>query len=199
MHPPEEEEPASFSPPDETHEPSSPLTAMKLAMQAATEAAQARLAAKARARREASAEDQEASEIIAATAARHTPFNDPEPDPEAPSPATTTYTLSAPENIDSLVAELERSLPDVPNDEVHGDLIIKRSEEKVRAWYDLAAENALPAPLRAAPGPIDVKRLLTALLVEVGDIKRTNAILMEHMTRIEEKLDRLNRSRRQQR
>lgn len=178
---------------------SSPLEAMKLAMQAANEAAQARLAAKARARQQSSQEDQEAWEIIAATATRPTPPDGEDWDSEETPPPNPTYQLSAPENIENLVAELERILPDAPSDEVHGDLIIKRSEEKVRAWYDMAAEDALPAALRATPGPIDVKRLLTALLVEVGDIKRTNALLMEQLSRMEEKLDRINRTQRQQR
>jgi hypothetical protein len=173
----------------------SPLMAMNLAIQAATEAAQARLDAKARARKRKDPEDEEALEIIAATSSRPV---EPEPE-EEPTGIQPTFYLTTSEDIDTLIAELERTLPDAPSDEVHGDLVIKRSEEKVRAWYDLAAEDALPAALRTAPGPIDVKRLLTALLVEVGDIKRTNAILMEQLTRIEEKLDRNNRLQRQQR
>ena len=77
--------------------------------------------------------------------------------------------------------------------EVHGDLVVFKPHDQAKAWYELAAEEALPASLREVKGAVDVKMLLQALLVEIGDVKRTNAILMEHMTRLEEKVDRTNR------
>jgi hypothetical protein len=85
-------------------------------------------------------------------------------------------------------------MPDLPSDEHHGELVIVRPEEQVQTWYELAAEQALPSALRDIDGPVDVKRLLSALLVEIGDVKRTNAMLMDQLARIEEKVDRTNRT-----
>lgn len=181
----------------EAFDASSPLEAMRLALEAAQAAAQARLEAKQRSRREEglSSEDKDAEDVIAATTSSRRGASPPPRSFAGELPSS----LEGLDDLESLIAEVERSLPDAPEDEIHGELVIKRPDEKLQAWYDLAAEDALPAPLRGIPGPVDVKRLLTALLVEIGDVKRTNALLMEHMTRIEEKLDRNNRQLRQNR
>ncbi|MEB3330478.1 MAG: hypothetical protein VKQ33_14730 [Candidatus Sericytochromatia bacterium] len=178
-------------PPPEDAAASPALAAMRAAMQAAAEAADARAKAKASQRtprRVAGglASGEEDYEVLAATAR----------DPDALEQPTLTPAIELEEGGDvaSLVAELDRLLPEQPGDEVHGELVIKRGEEQVRAWYELAAEAALPQRLREVAGPVDVKGLLTALLVEIGDVKRTNALLMEQLARIEEKVDRTNRS-----
>jgi hypothetical protein len=184
----------------EAFDASSPLEAMRLALEAAQAAAQARLEAKQRSRRQEgrSSEDKDAEDVIAATTASRRGAPPPSP-PSRSFAEELPSSLECLDDLESLIAEVERSLPDAPEDEIHGELVIKRPDEKLQAWYDLAAEDALPAPLRGIPGPVDVKRLLTALLVEIGDVKRTNALLMEQMTRIEEKLDRNNRQLRQNR
>ena len=176
------------------------MFAVRLAMKAAEEAAEARARAKAAARaRQAAGEltpGDEDWEVIAATAVDRWAFeHGDDADDGAPIDlgGAAEGAESAPVDLEALVQAVERELPEMPTDEVHGDLVIKRSEEKVEAWYELAAGEALPAALRDLPGPLDVKRLLTALIVEVGDVKRTNAMLMEQLTRIEEKVDRTNR------
>jgi hypothetical protein len=194
-HPPDDPTPEQPPGSDEAA-PSPALAAMRAAMQAAAEAADARAKAKAsqRAHRRAAgdlAPGEEDYEVLAATAR----------DPEALELSTSAraYELDEGDDVESLVAELDRLLPEQPGDEVHGELVIKRAEEQVQAWYQLAAEAALPQRLRDVAGPVDVKGLLTALLVEIGDVKRTNALLMEQLARIEEKVDRTNRSMRQPR
>lgn len=176
------------------------MFAVRAAMKAAEEAAAARAKAKADARARSAAGELEPGdedwEVIAATAVDRWSFEHPDEPEVAPSidlDGGADAPLAAPEDLDDLVRAVERELPEMPKDEVHGDLVIKSHEEKVKAWYDLAAEEALPASLRDAAGPVDVKRLLTALIVEVGDVKRTNAMLMEQLARIEEKVDRTNR------
>jgi hypothetical protein len=172
------------------------LHAMRAAMQAAAEAAEARAQAKAarRARERAAGPlepGEEDYEVLAATA------RDPEAlELPALSPA---FELGEAEDVDAIVAELNRLVPEQPTDEVHGDLVIRRGEEQVQAWYELAAQAALPRQIRDVAGPVDVKGLLTALLVEIGDVKRTNALLMDQLARIEEKVDRTNRNLRQPR
>lgn len=153
------------------------LIAMREAMQAAEEAAERRRLAK--------------------VAAAHGERGRPDELPEAPSPAkeahNVAFELGEAVDLGGLIAELEAILPDVSNEERHGDLVLLRSDAQPDPWYRQASEEALPAALRAIKGPIDVKTLLQALLIEVGDVKRTNAILLEHMTRLEEKIDRTNR------
>ena len=176
------------------------MFAVRAAMKAAEEAAEARAKAKAEARARAAAGELEPGdedwEVIAATAVDRWAFEHGD-DADAPAPIVLepdTGAAALPEDLDALVEAVERGLPEMPRDEVHGDLVIKSHEEKVKAWYDLAAEEALPASLRDADGPLDIRRLLTALIVEVGDVKRTNAMLMEQLTRIEEKVERTNRT-----
>lgn len=177
------------------------MIAVRLAMQAAQEAADARAEAKARERARRPAGDlargDEDFEVIAATAVDREAFERASAEDDDAG-LLVTFDLDGqdalPLDVDDLVEELARSLPDVPQDERHGDLVIKRSEDHTPAWYELAANEALPAALRDVGGPLDVKRLLTALLVEVGDVKRTNAMLMEQLARIEEKVDRTHRA-----
>lgn len=175
------------------------MVAVRLAMKAAEEAAEARAKAKAEARaRSAAGEltpDDEDWEVIAATAVDRWAFEhgEAEAEPLALDLGLGDEPLEAAEDLDALVQAVEQALPEMPTDEVHGDLVIKRHDDKLKAWYELAAEEALPASMRDVAGPVDVKRLLTALLVEVGDVKRTNAILMEQLARIEEKVERTNR------
>lgn len=185
MSDPEAPEPASESP---------SMVAVRMAMRAAAEAAEARAKAKAAARAAAGelTPGDEDWEVIAATAVDRWAFEH-----GADDRMEETLELGGeeapPEDLDALVRAIERDLPDMPDEEVHGDLVIKRSEDQAKAWYELAATEALPAQLRDVAGPVDVKRLLTALLVEVGDVKRTNAMLMEQLARIEEKVERTNR------
>jgi hypothetical protein len=40
---------------------------------------------------------------------------------------------------------------------------------------------------------------LQALMVEIGDVKRTNALIMEQLTRMEEKVERTNRQLKERR
>ena len=92
-----------------------------------------------------------------------------------------------------LIAQASAQLPEHEREERHGDLVVMRHEAPPSAWYEEAAEAVLPAAMRNVSGPVDVKALLTALMVEVGDVKRTNAILMDLVTRVDEKVDRIAR------
>jgi hypothetical protein len=103
------------------------------------------------------------------------------------------YHLGDEGDLGALIAALDAQIPEMGDREEHGDLVVFKPQDQAKAWYELAAEAALPESLREVKGAIDVKLLLQALLVEIGDVKRTNAILMEHMTRLEEKVDRTNR------
>jgi hypothetical protein len=97
------------------------------------------------------------------------------------------------DDMSALIAEAAAAAPELDHIERHGDLTIFKAEAQAAPWYQLAGEESLPAALRGVKGPIDVKVLLQALIVEVGDVKRTNAILMEALSRLEEKVDRTNR------
>lgn len=166
------------------------MVAVRLAMQAATEAADARAREKAARKRGAGRlQKGEADWDVIAATALDPQVLEPEED-EGPLP---TFELGEAEDLDTLVAELASHTPELPSDERHGDLVIIRPEDQAKAWYELAAESALPLALRDVVGPIDVKQLLSALLIEIGDVKRTNAMLMEQLARIEEKVDRTNR------
>lgn len=171
------------------------MAAVRLAMQAALDAALAREQAKAVQRGAAGPLDRgdDDWEVIADTAVDRYAF-ERATDFDAGDGPVPTYSLEEDSDIAALVAELDRTLPDLPGEETHGDLVIQFPEQQNATWYELAAEEALPAALRDIPGSMDVKRLLTALLVEIGDVKRTNAMLMEILARIEEKVDRTNRS-----
>ncbi len=188
-----------MSEPENPDEPavSPTMMAVRMAMKAAEEAAAARATAKAEARARAKAgeltPDDEDWEVIAATAVDRWAFEHGDAGAEPAAIDLGEAAAEPIENLDSLVQAIERELPEMPTDEVHGDLVIKRHDDKLKAWYELAANEALPAALRDLTGPVDVKRLLTALLIEVGDVKRTNAMLMEQLTRIEEKVERTNR------
>ena len=169
-------------------EPFSPqLEAMQRAMKAAEEAAEARRLAKL-----ASLENEPAApaldedmEIILATAVGSTPYDEA---------ASDHLHLGEDEDLGAILEQLDAEIPDLADREVHGDLVVFKPADQAKPWYELAAEEALPAPLREVKGPIDVKMMLQALLVEIGDVKRTNAVIMEQLARLEEKVDRTNRS-----
>jgi hypothetical protein len=162
------------------------LEAMQRAMKAAEEAAeqrrQAKLAAEAAAP-EAPDELDDDMAVILATAVGSLPD-----EPEAEH-----YHLGDEGDLGALIAALDAQIPELGDREQHGDLVVFKPQDQAKAWYELAAEAAMPEALREVKGAVDVKMLLQALLVEIGDVKRTNAILMEHMTRLEEKIDRTNR------
>jgi hypothetical protein len=168
------------------------LDAMQRAMKAAEEAAEKRRLAKlAAAETDAlPAELDEDMAVILATAVGSLPSDEPEAE---------HFHLDEAGDLGSLLAELDRQIPDMADREQHGDLVVFKPQDQAKAWYELAAEEALPASLREVKGAVDVKMLLQALLVEIGDVKRTNAILMEHMARLEEKVDRTNRFLRERR
>ncbi|HEY9720402.1 MAG TPA: hypothetical protein V6D47_00190 [Oscillatoriaceae cyanobacterium] len=171
-------------------EPESPaVQAMREAMRLAAQAAEERQEAKRKGR--ALERDDEAWQVIVETA-----VSLPDPEPEEP---LGTFNLSDGDDLDALIAQVEATIPDTSDDEVDGDLVIKRPDSPVQPWYMLAAEEVMPAALRGLKGPTDVKQLLYALLVEVGDVKRTNAIVMEMLQRLEEKVDRTNRLMRERR
>lgn len=65
--------------------------------------------------------------------------------------------------------------------------------EAPEPWYEARARAALPASARDVPGAGTVPGLLTALLVELGDMKRTNAMIVERLARLEERAERTNR------
>lgn len=170
------------------------LKAMHAAMKQAEEAAERRRLAKLKAEAEAPAPfelDADLAEdlrVIQETRVVRTcedePIEEVQDEPVA---------LDVPDDLEAVLRQLDAEIPDLPDREVHGDLVVFRHDERAKAWYELAAEEALPESLRGLKGPIDVKRLLQAMIVEIGDVKRTNAILMELMTRLEEKVDRTNR------
>lgn len=108
-------------------------------------------------------------------------------------PAFETFSLAEDEDLGQLIEQLDAEIPDPDNIERHGDLVVFKPEDPAQPWYTLAGEEALPAALQGMKGPLDVKRLLHALMVEVGDVKRTNAIIMDQLLRLEEKVDRTNR------
>lgn len=60
-------------------------------------------------------------------------------------------------------------------------------------WYTARAKAALPAAARDVPGGDTLHGLLTAVLVELGDVKRTNAMILERLAVIEERVERNNR------
>jgi hypothetical protein len=165
------------------------LDAMQRAMKAAEEAAELRRLAKL-AGREAAAESglpelDEELDVILATAVGSLPSDAVEAD---------HFTLSEPDELGDILAQLDAQIPDMADREVDGDLVVFKPADAAKAWYELAAAEALPAPLREIKGPIDVKMMLQALLVEIGDVKRTNALIMDQLARLDEKVDRTNRS-----
>lgn len=162
------------------------LDAMQRAMKAAEEAAEKRRLAKLAA---AEADPgmpgmDDDMEIILATAVGSLPSDEPEAE---------HFHLDEDEDLGALLAVLDQQIPDLSDREQHGDLVVFKPQDAAKAWYELAAEEALPAALREVKGAVDVKMLLQALLVEIGDVKRTNAILMDQLARLEEKVDRTNR------
>ena len=167
------------------------LKAMQEAMKQAEHAAERRRLAKLKAEAEAPAafeldpELAEELEVIRETRVR--------PSCEEPSPVDDTMPVETPVDLEEVLRQLDEEIPELPDREVHGDLVVFRHDERARAWYELAGEEALPEALRGLKGPIDVKRLLQAMIVEIGDVKRTNAILMELVTRLDEKVERTNR------
>jgi hypothetical protein len=175
----------SDDPPENEAALSPQLEAMHRAMRQAEEAAERRRQAKLQAR-----EDQEADPEIAMLAELAL-VN--EPVDRNQKPTFVSYALGDENDLDSLIAEAAAQTPDAPGEERDGDLVIMRHENQAAPWYQEAAEAALPAALRELAGPVDVKTLLQALIVEIGDVKRTNALLLEHLTRVEEKVDRTNR------
>lgn len=173
-------------------QPESPqIAAMREALKQAEEAAERRRLAKLKEREGALSTEmsEEDLAVIEATRVAHEAADEVE---ELP-PVHQTFEIEDAGNLDHLLAVLDRVIPDLNDREIHGDLEIMRHDHNKPAWYTEAGEEALPAAVRDIPGPLDVKRLLLALIVEVGDVKRTNAILMEQLSRLEEKVDRTNR------
>jgi hypothetical protein len=172
------------------------LQAMREHMRLAEQAAEERQRAKAKVRsRQVPDLDDEDLRVIAETAIQHAVV---EEEPELP-PAGETFVLAEDDDLDLLVAQVSAAIPDLNDEDVHGDLVVKRHEARNEPWYKLAAEESLPETLKSMNGPADIKHVLHALMVEVGDVKRTNAILMEMLQRLEEKVDRTNRHLRERR
>lgn len=170
---------------DQTQEPSSPaLEAMKQAMRAAEQASKARQEAKrAFGERQAPASDE--IDMLANLAAAD--------EPEDFLAALQPHVLEDDLDLDLLVAQASAEVPELENEERDGDLVVMKQGVSAQPWYQEAAEAALPEALKGVTGPMDVKTLLTALMVEIGDVKRTNALLLDLVTRVEEKVDRVNR------
>lgn len=174
-------------------QPESPqILAMRDALRQAEEAAERRRLAKMK-EREGHADTPELSPedraVLEATARVKADVEDFE---ELP-PVNKTFDLEEEGNLSHLLKVLDETIPDPTDREIHGDLEIMRFDRQTPAWFNEATEEALPESVRNIPGPLDVKRLLMALIVEVGDVKRTNAVLMEQLTRMEEKVERTNR------
>ncbi|MFN3428881.1 MAG: hypothetical protein ACK46X_02890 [Candidatus Sericytochromatia bacterium] len=172
------------------NEPLSPqIEAMQRALQAAEAAAEKRRLAKLAASEMAfdapGLDLDEDLAVIMATAVGSLPTDEPMED---------HFFLSEGDDLGAILEQLDAEIPDLTDREHHGDLVVMRPDAAAKAWYELAAEEALPAALREIKGPIDVKMMLQALLVEIGDVKRTNAIIMDQLARLEEKVDRTNRS-----
>lgn len=165
--------------------PSPELEAMQRAIKAAEQAAELRRLAKLSGREADDGFVEDELEVIAATAVGAAPFDEREAD---------HFALAEPADLTAILAQLDAQIPDLSDREIDGDLVIFKPQDAAKAWYELAAAEALPAPLRAIKGPIDVKMMLQALLIEIGDVKRTNALIMDQLTRLEEKVDRTNRS-----
>lgn len=163
--------------------PASPaIEAMRHAMRAAEEAARARAESKKHEQRDAGRD----VDMLAELALLEQPF--------APiDSANMQYALDEMLDVQSLIQEAAAIVPEPQNEERDGDLVLLKHEAQAAPWYQEAGEAALPAGLKGIAGPIDVKTLLTALMVEIGDVKRTNAILMEMVSRVEEKVDRVSR------
>lgn len=170
------------------NEPLSPqIEAMQRALQAAEEAAEKRRLAKlaaSEAEFDAPGLDEDL-EVILSTAVGSLPTDEPTEE---------HFFLTDADDLGAILEQLDAEIPDLSDREDHGDLVVMRPDAAAKAWYELAAEEALPAALREIKGPIDVKMMLQALLVEIGDVKRTNAIIMDQLARLEEKVDRANRS-----
>lgn len=162
------------------------LEAMRQAMKAAEEAAERRRVAK-QAEQDA-AEGGDELEMLAELALLAEPVE------RNQRPTFLPFALDEAHDLTTLIEEVAEQIPDNPNEERHGDLVVVRHEAQATPWYQEAAEAALPAALRGLVGPTDVKSLLQALIVEIGDVKRTNALIMEQLTRMEEKVERTNRT-----
>ncbi|MDB5095622.1 MAG: hypothetical protein JWM80_43 [Cyanobacteria bacterium RYN_339] len=161
------------------------LEAMRQAMKQAEDAAARR--------RHAKAQEQAAEEAAASmdNLAELALIN--EPVDRKAKPMFVSYALDEDHDLASLISQVSQQIPDNPNEDRDGDLVVVRHEVAATPWYQDAAEAALPAALRGMVGPVDVKGLLQAMLVEIGDVKRTNAIILEQLARMEEKVDRTNR------
>lgn len=167
-----------------------PLAAMREALARAEKAAQDRAEAKAAKRRRQASQAEgewaeaggvEALEALASEALAE--LNGP----TAPL-LNEGYAIDEDEDLDLLVALAAKDLQEESREERHGDLVVVREPVAPPAWYTEAAEQALPAAMKGSEGPVDLKLLLQALLVEVGDVKRTNAMLLEKLTSVEEEV-----------
>jgi hypothetical protein len=162
------------------------LEAMRRAMKAAEDAAERRRLAK---QAEQQAEDAQSDmDMLAELALMGEPVE------RTQRPTFLPFALDEAHDLSALIEEVAEQIPDNPNEERHGDLVVVRHEAQAAPWYQEAAEAALPAALRGIAGPTDVKTLLQALIVEIGDVKRTNALIMEQLSRMEEKVERTNRT-----
>jgi hypothetical protein len=161
------------------------LEAMRQAMKAAEEAAERRRLAKLQ---EAAAEEADNMDMLAELALINEPVD------RKAEPTFVSYALDEDHDLASLISQVSRQIPDNPNEERDGDLVVVRHDVPASPWDQEAAEAALPSALRGIVGPVDVKTLLQALIVEIGDVKRTNAAIMDYLVRLEEKVDRTNRT-----
>lgn len=167
------------------------LDAMRQAMKDAEEAAERRRIAKLGG--EASASPDLDIEMLAELALIQEPVT------TSAQPAHFAYAIEETEDLDLLIAQATATIPDGPGEERDGDLVVINHEIPAKPWYQEAAEAALPEALRQMAGPTDIKALLQALIVEVGDVKRTNALIMEQLSRVEEKVERTNRQLKERR
>jgi hypothetical protein len=104
------------------------------------------------------------------------------------------YELGDPNDLSDILDDLGAMFEDVSPYDGDDDLQVLRHTAAPEPWYREAAEEALPGVLRGMKAPLAVKNLLEAVLVELGDLKRTNAIVLDLLTRLEEKVERNHRA-----
>ncbi len=175
------------------------VRAMKEAMEQAANAAADRAIRK----REKKSQSQPALSLDDRDVLYHTALHTPDiPEPAAKetiAEQTITTGLMEDDALEELIRQASADLPEVNNREDFGDLVLIKHDAPAEAWYTQASEQALPGVLRGVKGPVDLKMLVQAMMIEVGDVKRTNAIIIETLARIEEKVERTNRHLRDRR
>lgn len=173
--------------------PADPLEAMRQVMAQAEAAAAARAKAKAEGRSPQASfalpEGAEEAPALSELAAQALAAMDAGPH----APLQEAFEVDEDEDLDLLVALAAKDLTEASREERHGDLVLVKDGPAPAPWYREAAEEALPASLRGLDGTVDLKLLLQALLVEVGDVKRTNAMLLDKLIGVEEEVRGLRR------